>query len=143
MIAGYDRYQGYLDAFRQRNVPFHPELVAEGDFTEMSGYTCMQKLLSRQVDAVFAASDAMAYGAMRAIREANLRIPEDIAVIGFDDLPASARTIPALTSVRQPVHRMGSLVAETLVDIIHHPNSQPRHVVLPTELVIRETCGSH
>ena len=143
MIAGYDRYQGYLDALRQRNVAFCPELVVEGDFSEMSGYTCMKSLLHHAVDAVFVASDAMAYGAMRAIHEANLRIPEDIAVIGFDDLPRSASTIPALTSVRQPVHRMGSIVAKTLVDIIHHPNNRPIHVVLPTELVIRESCGSY
>lgn len=142
-ISGYDRYQGYLEALRQRNVPFNAELVAEGDFSEMSGYACMQKLLNRKVDAVFAASDAMAYGAMRAIREANLYIPENIAVIGFDDLPPSAHTDPPLTSVRQPVQRMGSLVTETLVDIIRHPNGQTRHIILPTELVIRETCGSH
>lgn len=143
MIAGFDRYRGYVEAFHQRNVPFIPELVVEGDFTEMSGYTGMQKLLSRNADAVFVASDAMAYGAMRAIREANLRISEDVAVIGFDDLPSSAHTNPALTSIRQPVQRMGSIAAETLVDIIQHPNGQPRHIVLPIELVIRETCGSH
>lgn len=143
MISGHSRYQGYLSALEQRNVPFSPDLVVEGDFSEMSGYTCMQKLLGRQVDGVFIASDSMAYGAMRAIREANLRIPEDIAVIGFDDLPASARTTPALTTVRQPILRMGSIAAEILVDIIRYPKTQPRHVILPTELVIRESCGSH
>ncbi|HEX9013277.1 MAG TPA: substrate-binding domain-containing protein, partial [Anaerolineaceae bacterium] len=143
MIAGHDRYQGYADAFHQRNVTLSPDLVVEGDFTEMSGYTCMRELLGRGVDAVFVASDAMAYGAMRAVRESDLRIPEDVAMVGYDDLPGSARTSPALTTIRQPVHRMGAVVTETLVDIIHHPTPQPRHVILPTELVIRDSSGAY
>lgn len=142
-IAGHDRYQGYVEALRQRNIPLLPDLVAEGDYSELGGYTCMKELLNHQMDAVFVASDAMAYGALRAIREANLRIPEDIAVVGFDDLPGSGRANPPLTSIRQPVHHMGSVVAETLVDIIHHPSNQPRHVILPTELVIRESSIKH
>jgi LacI family transcriptional regulator len=142
-IGGHDRYQGYLEALRQRNITFLPELVAEGDYSELSGYTCMKGLLNHKMNAVFVASDAMAYGALRAIRETNLRIPEDIAVVGCDDLPGSGRTNPPLTSIRQPVHYMGSVVAETLVDIIRHPNSQPRHVILPTEIVIRESSLKH
>lgn len=142
-IGGHDRYQGYLEALRQRNITFLPELVSEGDYSELSGYTCMKGLLNHKMNAVFVASDAMAYGALRAIRETNLRIPEDIAVVGCDDLPGSGRTNPPLTSIRQPVHYMGSVVAQTLVDIIHHPNSQPRHVILPTEIVIRESSLKH
>jgi LacI family transcriptional regulator len=143
MIPSFDRLQGYREALRNRNMSFLPELVQEGDFSEQSGYSCMQNLIARRVDAVFAASDAMAYGAMRAIRESGLNIPGDIAVVGFDDLPGSAKTNPALTSVRQPIYRLGYHGTETLVDIIQHPESQPRHVILPTELVIRETCGAH
>ena len=143
MIPSYDRLQGYREALHNRNVPFLPELVQEGDFSEQSGYACMQNLIARRVDAVFAASDAMAYGAIRAIRESGLNIPGDIAVVGFDDLPGSANTNPPLTSVRQPIYRLGYHGTETLVDIIQHPESQPRHVILPTELVIRETCGAH
>lgn len=141
MVSGYDRYQGYLNALRSRNIAFRPELVYEGDFTEQSGYFGMQKLLAAKPDGVFCASDMMAIGAMRAIREANLKIPEDVAVIGYDDLSISARENPPLTSLRQPVHRMGSIAAETLVDIIRHPSSQTRHILLPTELVIRASCG--
>jgi len=80
---------------------------------------------------------------MRAMRESGLNIPWDIAVVVFDDLPGSANTNPPLTSVRQPIYRLGYHGTETLVDIIQHPESQPRHVILPTELVIRETCGAH
>jgi LacI family transcriptional regulator len=139
MIAAVDRYQGYLEAHRQRNIPVNPEYVVEGDYTELSGYTHMNELLNKHVDAVFVASDAMAYGALHAIRDAKLRIPEDVAVVGFDDLVSSERSDPPLTSIRQPVHRMASIAAETLVDIIRHPIDQTRHMVLPTELVIRES----
>ena len=141
MIPGYDRYQGYLEALHDRNVKFQPELVVEGDFSEMGGYSAMKKLLFHKPDAVFVASDAMAYGAIRAIHEVSMKVPEDIAVIGYDDLPGSARMIPPLSSIRQPVHRLGYVATETLVDMIQHPTDQPRHLILPTELVIRSSCG--
>lgn len=137
MIAGQDRYKGYQDALHDRGIPLNPELIAEGDFTEVSGYLAMRRLLQARVDAVFAASDAMAFGAMRAIKEANLAIPGDIAVVGFDDIPLAAISNPPLTTVRQPILRSGSLAAETLIDMIERPDPQPRRVILPTELVIR------
>jgi len=107
-ISGYDRYQGYLKALQDSNFPSRPELVAEGDFTEEGGYKAMMRLLKYKPDAVFVASDTMAYGAMRALREANLRIPEDVAIVGFDDLPNSSKTIPPLTTIRQMPSMMGS-----------------------------------
>jgi len=82
----------------------------------------------------------MAIAAMRAVKEAGLRIPEDVAVVGFDDIPAAALSNPPLTTVRQPIQRTGGLAAETLIDLIEHPDSQLRRVVLPTELVIRSSC---
>src|SRR5207302_269625 len=91
-------------------------------------------------DAVFVASDAMALGALRALREAGKRVPEDIAIAGFDDMPFAARTDPPLTTVRQPIQRMGALAAETLIDLIGNPDPQPRRILLPTELVIRASC---
>ena len=106
-IVGYDRYQGYLEALQDYGRPLKPELVVEGDFTDEGGYNAMARLIPQKPDAVFAASDMMAYGAMRAIYEAKLRIPEDVAVLGFDDLPASSKTTPPLTTVRQPVLQMG------------------------------------
>jgi LacI family transcriptional regulator len=100
----------------------------------------MKQLLPKRPDAVFVASDAMAIAAMRAIGEAGLRIPEDIAVVGFDDIPPAATTKPPLTTVRQPIQRTGCVAAETLIDLIEHPDHQPRRIVLPTELVIRSSC---
>jgi LacI family transcriptional regulator len=142
MIAGSDRLQGYVEALRARGMAVDPELIAEGDFTEAGGYAAMRRLLARQFDAVFVASDNMALGVLRALREAGRRVPEDVAVVGFDDMPFAARTEPPLTTVRQPVYRTGAAAAETLIDIINTSDSQPRRIVLPTELMIRASCGS-
>jgi LacI family transcriptional regulator len=142
MIAGSDRLEGYLAAFRGKGIAPDPSLIVEGDFTEAGGHAAMQRLLPQNPDAVFAASDVMAMGALRALREANLRVPQDIALVGFDDMPFAARTDPPLTTVRQPVHRTGFVAAETLIDLVTNPGSPARRIVLPTELVIRASTGS-
>ena len=142
MIAGADRQQGYLVALRDRWIVPDPQLIVESDFTEEGGHLAMQRLLPAAPDAVFVASDAMAVGALRALREAGKRVPEDIAVVGFDDMPFAARTNPPLTTVRQPIQRLGSLAAETLIDLINQPDAPPRRIVLPTELIMRASCGS-
>ena len=141
MIAGSDRSAGYLAGLRERGLTADPALAAEGDFTQAGGYTAMQKLLPHRPDAVFAANDNMALGALRAIREAGLRVPEDIALVGFDDVPFAAGTDPALTTIRQPIQRAGSVAAETLVALIGDRELPPRRIVLPTELVIRASSG--
>jgi len=139
-ISGQDRYQGYLDALREYGLPIMAELVIESDYSDAGGYQAMKRLLPLHPDAVFAASDAMALGAIRAIQEAGLSVPEDIAIVGFDDIPPAATSKPALTTVRQPIVQTGKIVAEMLIDMIEHPNAQPHRVVLPTELVIRSSC---
>ncbi|HLF02195.1 MAG TPA: LacI family DNA-binding transcriptional regulator, partial [Anaerolineales bacterium] len=96
LIAGADRLQGYYDAFRARNLTVDSDLVVEGDFSESGGYAAMQRLLLRQLDAVFVASDTMAIGALRALREAGKQVPDDIAVVSFDDMPFAARADPPL-----------------------------------------------
>jgi LacI family transcriptional regulator len=141
-IASRDRSQGYQDALRERGLPLQPELVAEGNFSDISGYLAMKQLLPQRPDAVFVASDAMAFAAMRAIQEAGLRIPEDIAVVGFDDIPNAANSKPPLTTVRQPIQKTGSVAAEMLIERIEHPETRSCRIVLPTELVIRESCGA-
>ena len=143
MVVGADRQSGYVAALCDRGLAVDPDLIVEGDFTEAGGYAAMQRLLCLHPDAVFAASDMMAIGALRAIRETGLRVPDDIAVVGFDDIPIAARTDPPLTTVRQPIHRTGAVAAQTLIDLIEHPNTHIRRVVLPTELVIRVSCGAN
>ncbi len=139
-VPGIDRYLGYQDALHERGVLLCPELVTEGDFTEEGGYIGMQRLLPHQPDAVFVASDFMALGAMRAVRDAGLSIPQDVAVIGFDDLQQAAQSSPKLTTVRQPTIRVGATAAQTLVGMIQGSPEPPRHIILPTELVIRDSC---
>lgn len=141
MIAGSDRLAGYLAAMHDRGISYNSDLIFEADFTEEGGYNAMQQLLSLDPDAVFAANDVMAMGALRALRDAGKRVPEDVALMGFDDMPFSARSNPPLSSVRQPVYRTGMMAAETLIDMINHPESGPRRIILPTELVIRASCA--
>jgi len=140
--AGIDRLEGYRKAITERGLTVDENLIIEGDFTEAGGYYGMQKLLLQKPDAIFAASDVMAIGAMRAVNEANLRIPEDIAFVGFDDLPIATYSNIQLTTVRQPVVQTGIRTVETLIDLIENGIKQPRHIILDTELVVRESCGA-
>jgi LacI family transcriptional regulator len=142
MIAGVDRLAGYLNALSDRKIAHDGNLIVEGDFTEQGGYLAMQRLLPLEPDAVFVASDAMAIGALRALREEGKRVPEDVAIASFDDIPTASRVDPPLTTIRQPIQRMGAVAAEALIDMISHPDTHPRRIILPTEMVIRQSCGS-
>lgn len=141
-IVGIDRREGYVAALRARGMNVDRSLMVESDFSEDGGYVAMQQLLPHSPDAVFVASDSLAVGALRAIHDDGRRVPEDIAVVGFDDMPFSVRTDPPLTTVRQPIYRTGAVAAETLIDLTTHPGSPPHRISLPTELVIRSSCGS-
>jgi LacI family transcriptional regulator len=142
LIAGYDRQRGYAAALHARGLAVEPGLVAEGDFTDDGGYAAMQQLLPQEPDAVFVASDAMALGALRALREAGKRVPDEVAVVSFDDMPFAVRADPPLTTVRQPIDRVGATAAEMLISLIEHPSPEPHRIILPTELVIRDSCGA-
>ncbi|MCC9306513.1 LacI family transcriptional regulator [Kitasatospora sp. RB6PN24] len=131
--AGADRLAGYRQAVAA--VAAVRPAVAYGDFSSASGEHAMERLLDRRpdVDAVFAASDQMAAGALRALRRRGLRVPEDVALIGFDDAPVAARSRPGLTTVRQPVEELGSRAMELL---LRNP-ARGESLVLPTRLVVR------
>lgn len=137
--AGEDRHQGYRKALEAHDIVYDERLIIEGDFSLLSGYAAMNALLEKEPDAVFVASDLMAMGAQRAIREAGLRIPEDVAVVGFDDLPEAIISEPPLTTIRQPIHRLGSAAVEMLQAVLEQPNSVPESQVFPVELVRRQT----
>jgi LacI family transcriptional regulator len=142
MVHGVDRLAGYCKALADRGQAYREDLVFESDYSEAGGYMAMQRLLSAQPDAVFAGSDQMALGAWRALRDAGLRVPEDIAIVGFDDLEPSSTGRPRLTTIRQPVVRTGTEAVNILQDIIENGLLPPRRVVFDTELVIRESCGA-
>ncbi len=140
--ATIDRLRGYRQALLERGRRVEDALIAEGEFTEASGFSAMQRLLPAKPDAVFAASDLMAIGGMRAVREAGLSVPEDVAFVGFDDLPMNVPPIPQLTTVRQPVYRFGVRAVEMLIDVIENGSEPKRRVIMDTELVIRDSCGA-
>lgn len=143
MVSGTDRLLGYKKALRDRSLTFTEELVVEGDYTEAGGYAAMQQLLTTAYpDAVFAASDQIAIGALRALREAGLRVPQDIALVGFDDLLPPGNIQPRLTTIRQPVVQIGQEAVTVLLDIIRNGPSPVNRIILDTQLVIRESCGS-
>lgn len=140
--AGYDRYEGFRRAMTDHGKPIFEELVATGNFTTDSGYQAMKEILPGKPDAVFACSDAMALGAMRAIREAGLQIPHDIAVIGYDDLPFANQAEPPLTTIHQPIKETGAAAVETLIDILGNNATAQCRVVAPNQLMVRESCGA-
>ena len=145
MTAGQERLDGYRQALQAHGIPIDENLVAKGDFSERSGVTGMQRLLSASPDAVFAASDMMAIGALKALREAGRQVPQDVALIGFDDIPSASVIEPALTTVRQPIERMGSMAVDLLLSVLESlSEGEPpaQRIILPTELVIRTSCGS-
>jgi LacI family transcriptional regulator len=140
--VGIDRKEGYRKALVERGRVIDESLIIEGDFTEAGGYYAMQQMLPVKPDAVFAASDIMAIGAMRAVRDSGLRIPEDVAFVGFDDLPIATLSDTQLTTIRQPVVSFGAKAVEILIDLIENGTYPPRHIIMDTELVIRDSCGA-
>ncbi|MFH9660766.1 LacI family DNA-binding transcriptional regulator [Streptomyces sp. NPDC017248] len=136
------RLDGYREALREAGVAVEEELIAAGDFTEQGGRAAMRELLARRpdLDAVFAASDVMASGAVLELRAAGRRIPGDVALVGFDDSIVARHIDPPLTSVRQPLADMGRTMASLLLEEIAQRGTGQRGVVLPTELVVRESA---
>lgn len=134
------RLQAFRKAMKEYGLKAHDEWLIVGDYFEESGYVAMQQLLAleKRPKAVFAASDLMAFGAIRALREAGLETPEDIAVVGCDDIQASKYFNPALTTVRQDKEKMGHIAAYMLVDIMNNQIGSSSVMVDP-ELIIRGT----
>jgi DNA-binding LacI/PurR family transcriptional regulator len=133
------RLDGYRRAIEVAGLAPDDSLVARADFTEQGGRDAMRSLLARRpdIDAVFAASDVMASGALQVLRESGRRVPDDVALIGFDDSAIARHMDPPLTSVRQPIQEMGRTMARVLLEEISARQNARRHVVLDTELVRR------
>jgi LacI family transcriptional regulator len=144
MAVAMDRRDGYKRALLEAGLGVHPALIVAGDFTQESGYRAMLQLLGldQRPTAVFVASDSMAVGTLRAIREAGLSVPGDIALVSFDDLPVASFADPPLTTVHQPVPELGARAVELLIERIKQPDLAPANVRLATSLVIRKSCGA-
>jgi DNA-binding LacI/PurR family transcriptional regulator len=137
--VGIDRKKGFENSIKKHGLSINELLITEGNFTEESGYIGMQNLLPGNPDAIFAASDQMALGAVRAIKEKGLNIPNDISIIGFDDFPLPIPTDPLLTTVHQPISNFGKEALNMLIDIIENGFEPARHIILKTELIIRNS----
>jgi DNA-binding LacI/PurR family transcriptional regulator len=138
------RLEGYRKALKAGNIPFDKKLFAEGDFTCESGYLAMRQILASNVQptAVFAGNDTLAVGAMLAVREAGLSIPQEFAVVGYDDIPAAAFACPPLTTVCSHAFEQGKIIGRATIALVNGKQPGRQEAVVPLELVIRESCGA-
>ncbi len=135
------RLAGYREALEANAIPYRPELVEVGALTEYDGYEAGRRLLGRaeRPTAIIASNDLMAIGVMRAVREANLHVGEDVAVAGFDDIPLARVVTPALTTVHQPIYEIGRRICAMLLRLLAGETLEEPHVVLTPELVVRQS----
>lgn len=137
-----ERFRGYREALHDAGIPLHEDLVVSGDYTRQAGLEATRRLLhlDPRPTAIMASNDDAALGAMSALREAGLRIPDDVALTGFDDIPSSSFTVPTLSTVHVPVRELGSRSVEMLEEAIDRGLSQHTDVVtLPVELQMRHS----
>lgn len=143
MAPAQDRLSGYRSALAEAGIDHDPALELAGDFDQATAREAVETFIAAggRFDAVFAASDAMALGAMSAIRRADLRVPQDVAVVGYDDSALALSSDPPLSSVRQPIEEMGREMARALLAQLGPSQQVARSVVLATELVVRGSSG--
>ncbi len=137
------RLLGYKKALRENSIDYDKELIGIGNFTPQSGFEIMQKLLSlkKLPTAVFVASDVVAFGAMDAIRKRGMKIPQDIAMVGFDNVNLSKYVDPPLTTVNLPAFDIGENVASLLIDVIEKNEDKNKKIILEAHIIIRKSCG--
>lgn len=140
-----DRIAGYKRALQEAGLTTPPALIQTGDWTPGSGYLIMQRWLKAKthLTAVFAQNDRMAIGAIQAVRDSGARVPDDVAIVGFDDIPLAEYFDPPLTTIRQDIFEHGRQAARLLVNRVEHPEAPVEHVVIECKLVVRRSCGSH
>ncbi|GCD82949.1 LacI family DNA-binding transcriptional regulator [Parageobacillus thermoglucosidasius] len=145
VILSRDRLKGFQQAMAQHGIPIESLLVQEGDFSFESGYNMMMKFLAldQPPTAVFASNDEMAIGAIKAIKSRGLRVPDDISVVGFDDIQFASIYEPALTTISQPMFEIGKKAMELLIKLINKDKLEKSQYILEDQLVIRETCKKY
>jgi DNA-binding LacI/PurR family transcriptional regulator len=141
LLLSSNRKQGYMDALREAGIDFSEDWIREGDFTIESGSVCMAMLLegSKDLDAVFCVCDAVAFGAIKTLKEKGYRIPEDMSVAGFTNEPMAELIEPALTTVAQPIYDIGETASRLLFAQLENPDLPPEFCVLNTKLIIRDS----
>lgn len=139
LVSAHERFSAYKATLESHGLVYDPEIVVEGDYSEEAGRRAAAKLAAQNIDGAFVANDGMAIGLMRGLEQLGLSVPRDVSIIGFDDLPIASSVKPALSTVRQPIRDLGIRASQMLIGIINGEITEPQHVMLPTELIIRET----
>ena len=141
--ASADRWRGYQQALAEADLPYVESIIRYGSFDATSGYSAMEDLLSlpEPPTATFIASDEVATGALAALHEHDLAVPDGMAIVGFDDIPAARYLVPSLTTVHLPAYELGLCAADMLIQLIRGEEVSEKGILLQTELIIRESCG--
>jgi LacI family transcriptional regulator len=136
------RLQGYKDGLAQAGIPLDPDLIQTGDYSMKTGFACTQRLLNLPdpPTAIFASNDQSATGAIKAIYEAGLGVPDDMSVVGFDNVPDVAYAHPGLTTVDQSIDNMGYIATEMLISLIEGDSLESDLYKVPTRLIVRDSC---
>ncbi|WP_237154372.1 LacI family DNA-binding transcriptional regulator [Oryzibacter oryziterrae] len=143
LASARDRHRAFVDLRHQLGLDADDDLVAMGDFTQRGGFVAAERLmaLASRPTAIFAANDAQALGAMTAIRQAGLSVPQDISLIGFDDILLAAQMHPPLTTIRQPLAQMARAAIKLLLTLVAKGEPPATPITLPTQLIVRETTA--
>jgi LacI family transcriptional regulator len=136
------RLLGYEDALHEAGIPVDQALIEAGDFTRETGFACAQRLLAlpQPPTAIFAANDQSAFGAIEAAQEAGLRVPNDLSVVGFDNIPEATYFSPPLTTIDQFIDEMGYVAAEILIGLVQGEPLESDLYKMPTQLIVRDSC---
>lgn len=139
LVAGQFRLQGYKDALKEKGLEINEDFIVNADFTQDGAYQGAKKLLSisREFTAIFAANDIMAIGALKAIKEIGLKIPDDVAIMGYDGIQLGEFVEPPLTTIYHSAEKMGQITMELLLKILQGKNIKEKHILIPPELLIR------
>ena len=142
--AATERLRGYREGLQMVGLSYDEALVREGDFYQTRAFKAATELLElpEPPTAIFASNDVSAYGAMDAVRELNLRVPDDVSIIGFDDVPSAAQVHPGLTTIRQPLYEMGAAATRLLLSVLEGNEAAVSRISLPTNLVIRGSTAT-
>lgn len=143
LLPSGDRVQGYWRALQEAGIPFREEFLAHSDFTSQGGYTAFQQLLAlkQRPTAIFASNDLMAIGGLCAAQQAGMKIPEQLSVIGYDDIALASFSTPPLTTIAQPKHEIGVLTAQVMVKRIQNAELPLRREMLETKLIVRQSTA--
>ncbi|MFZ6772039.1 LacI family DNA-binding transcriptional regulator [Undibacterium sp. SXout7W] len=144
LLPSGDRVAGYLRALKEAGLEFNPAYLIHSDFTSQGGFNAFQALLAleHRPSAIFASNDLMAIGGLCAANQANVKVPQELSVVGYDDIALASFSTPPLTTIAQPKHDIGRMTAQILVNRITHPDAPLRREMLTSRLVIRESSSA-